>query len=459
MASSVQLCCACASSASYVCFCLLPLLPLCPLCEKKHATLLPGPHLLSGIESIRDQMDRDRWETIHRRIRNCKAAEGCVDCSMEAVHECMHALRQMVPESCLQAVIPLLDELKGVREQLDRDLCRGWDEVCDRLLEEDLSDCSDYARWMLSCLRTPCSLFTWNIAESSNDRMGLSYSLSLPEPVPLGFLDRAETALQGNHAAQPLPPVSQPTTIALTSTDILWLFECCTQVWTRTMLEPHGSALSGCFLLLNLADTQYVGAEGDSYSTAISHACVYRTYGYADRYMRLQAARLYPGTYIFHQTLYVFGGVLSQGDITASAEVLHIPAQSATLLPPMLTARRSFTPCGFQQDIYLCGGFSTTLCEKFNIPAQQYFALSLLLPEPCDTVACWTGEELVIVTRYYLLRWSSTTTSASKHLEWCGLAGSSVFLLSDTLYNAALGQVNAINLTTSKRTRYFPPPS
>lgn len=459
MASGGQHCCACAGPASYFCFCLLPLLPLCQLCEKKHPILLPGSHLLIEIESIRHQIDRDRWVAIHSQIRNCKAAEACVDCSIEAVEECMQALRQLVPASSMQTVIPLLEELDALREQLDRDVCQGWDEVCNGILEEDWSNCGEVARWMLRCQRSPCSLFTWNITESSNDRMGLTYSLGLPEPVPLGFPSLLEDALQGNHTAEPLPHVSQPTTIALTSIDILWLFECCTKVWTRTMLDPHGSVLSGCLLLLNLADNQYLGVEGDSYSTAISHACVYRTHGYSDRFLRFQAARLYPGTYIFQQYIYVFGGVLSQGDITASAEVLQVPAQTSVLLPPMLSARRSFTPCGFQQDIYLCGGFSTTLCEKFNIPAQQYFAISLLLPETCDSVAYWADGEMILVTRHYLLRWSSTTTRANEHLEWCGLAGCSALLLNDTLYSAALGQVNAINLATLKQTRLIPPSS
>lgn len=459
MAEEARQCSTCADPASHWCFCLFPLLPLCQFCMKKHSIRFPGQHLLAEIQSIPLQLHYDHWTTIHSRLRRCKRAEGCVDLSIVAIEECIQRVERQAHGSCLEAMIPALQDLEILREKLGRDLREGWDEVVPSLFAEDWSHCSDYARWMLSRQQDPESLFRWSTADStSNNSMGLTYSLTIPEPFPADF---TEGSLQENHMAEPVPQFSKSTTVALKHADILWLYDCCGQTWTRARLQPHGSVLSGCLLAIDIGSGEYCGAEGDSYYTAISHICVYSTNDFTHRYLRFQVARCFPGVYIAHQTVYLFGGVLPQGDTTAAAEMLSIPAQTASLLPPMSTPRRSFTPCGYQEEIYLCGGINTSLCEKFNMPTQRYFPISLLMPETSDVVACWQGEEMVIVTRHFLMRWSHTRPSSIiKHLEWCGLAGCSAVLpLGETLYFAAFGHANVINLSTAKRTSLSPLPS
>lgn len=455
MAAEGRQCCCCAGTATYLCCCLLPLLPLCGLCAKNHSIRFEGQHLLVEIAYQMETMSRMRWTALHSHLRNCKCADSCVELSVEEVRACITALERRFLPSSLGIAIPMLEELELLADQLTKDLQQGWDQVCPRLFSDNWTDCSEYTLWMLRCTQSK-SLFHWQFDDNRSNAVGLTYSVSIPEALQCDLQGIQTDITQATGSSQ-LSDISV-SSLAVVSTDLLCLFDYGLETWTQVPLEKHDFHPEGCLLLLKSTADSYICTEGDSYNTAISHICIYSTNGFTHRYIQIQAARSFPGVLLDHHLLYLFGGVLVQGEITAAAELFDADLQRSIGLPPMLVPRRSFTPCKYQENIYLCGGFSTTLCEKYHISSQIYALIPLILPEISDNLAYWRDQELVIVTRHLIVNWPLNGDFTEKrHVEWCGLAGCSGLLcIGDMVFNAALGQINAINVPAAKRKRYLP---
>lgn len=454
MATRGRQCGTCSNSASYLCCCVYPLLPLCDFCADKHPTQFPGQHLLAEMTVVPPQLNSSQWGELHEHLKSCKTAESCVDLSIEEIRDCMSAIQhQFLPSSPLVA-IPVLDELSRLIDDLNSDLVQGWSQVCELLFSQDWTGCSEYPRWMLNCTHEPKSLFTWRLGQGNSNAVGLAYQISIPETqVESGKRENC----QGKHPIRSFSERSQ-SSLALMSANSLHFFDCTCETWSQTPIEPHISELEGCLLLINTDFDVYLSVEGDSYNTAISHVCIYTPNGYTQRYIPLLAARAFPGVYINRSSLYLFGGVRVEGDITASNERLDIHFPRFEPMPSMLTARRSFTPCEKGENVYICGGFNTTLCEKYNFPTQQFSQIPLILPEISDILAYWRGDELLIVSSHFTVQWTLCgQLSVNTHAEWSGLAGcSELFWEGETLYNAALGHVNAFCNATSRCKRFSP---
>jgi len=447
-------CGTCSNPASYLCCCLYPLLPLCELCTEKHPVQFPGQHLLAEMHTVPAPFTSSQWVALHRHLTNCKSAEGCVDLSIEEIRECMSAIQHQILPSTPTAAIIVLDELSALIDQLNSDLTQGWTQACELLFTQNWTGCSAYPRWMLNCTHVPKTLFSWRLGERNSNGIGLGYDVSIPE-AEFEVIQR-ETSQED----QPIPPLSQPSqsSLALVSADLLYFFDYTSETWSHSLLKSHGPELEGCLLLINTDSDTYFCTEGTSYNTAISHVCIYTPNGYTMQYIHLQAARAFPGVYLARNSLYLFGGVLTQGEITDSVEHLDSNLFSFQPLLSMLTARRSFTPCENGGNVYLCGGFDTTLCEKYHIPTQKFSQIPLILPEISDILAYWQSDELLIVSRHFIVHWTlSGKFAVKRHVEWSGLAGcSGLFCEGETLYNAALGHINAVCVATSKRKLFVP---
>lgn len=65
----------------------------------------------------------------------------------------------------------------------------------------------------------------------------------------------------------------------------------------------------------------------------------------------------------------------------------------------MISPRYMFTPCVFQDDVYLCGG-ETRLIEVFSLSTQTFHATEfLLLPEESSTVAWVEDGQLTVISK------------------------------------------------------------
>ena len=458
MDSRHQHCGCCTSPASHLCCCVWPPLPLCQVCAQAHPFLLPGLHSLLSMPIDLDQVDPFRWKATQARLTHCQVAQACTELTIQAIDEYISIVEGKASEAARNLTRYRVSELEALRQEIRTKTGEARKEVRRHLLDQTLSHFSQFARWMVQCRHEPVCLFHWKLADEEDTQTDqLTYFLDLPEKL-VQAEDNLECYCTQDEEFAPLSQVPTPE-IALIRFNILYSFHTANATWTRTVLDSHGSGSEGCMLFIEWSDGQYWGIEGSSYYAAISHCCVYGRSGYVRRNIGFQTARFYPGTLLTGHQVYLFGGGVTSGEVTATAEVVDLTGQLSTRIPDMLTARRSFTPCEHLVDIYLCGGMSTSLCEKYDPRRQIYTPLSVVLSEGTDTLACWQGEVLLIITRHSLTVWSPDTTPVShSHDEWVGLSGSSPFLsLHNKLFNAALGQVNVIDLPTFTLRRYAPP--
>ena len=119
----------------------------------------------------------------------------------------------------------------------------------------------------------------------------------------------------------------------------------------------------------------------------------------------MQTARGFSGVLAVAHFAYVFGG---NWPSLASCEKLDLASPVWTSLPDMHHARYAFSPCLYEQLVYLADARQThRIIETFSLTAETFSEVSVRLPETLTgySTAFIADGELTIVTSDYKIAW------------------------------------------------------
>lgn len=104
-----------------------------------------------------------------------------------------------------------------------------------------------------------------------------------------------------------------------------------------------------------------------------------------------------PGVIVWKQQVLVFGSYHGEG---RECEGLSLAASHWRSLPQLHARRYGFTPAIWQKAVYLCGGLCSHTIEVYD--GVSIRLLVLTLPEDSCTMACVSGDLLVVFNDHYL---------------------------------------------------------
>lgn len=132
----------------------------------------------------------------------------------------------------------------------------------------------------------------------------------------------------------------------------------------------------------------------------ISYAYKIRQSGAVRTLNSLRCPRMSHGTIAVCGYCYVFGGQIDAWEATTSVEKIKLERvvnEEWSRVGYMRSARYNFTPCEYQDKVYLAGGM-TELVEVFHPVSERFEGLSLLV-EDTAAVASISQGRLVVLTR------------------------------------------------------------
>ena len=109
-------------------------------------------------------------------------------------------------------------------------------------------------------------------------------------------------------------------------------------------------------------------------------------------------SRLFAGVLKYQSLIYAFGG---QSPASCSCEVLDLEERSWTSLANMQQPRSAFTPCLYEESVYLADSSQThRAIEVFDLTSKEFTALAVELPASLQghSVSFFVGSELVLLT-------------------------------------------------------------
>ena len=107
----------------------------------------------------------------------------------------------------------------------------------------------------------------------------------------------------------------------------------------------------------------------------------------------------------YKKDIYVFGG-LTEKAYLSSSECYSLSLSHWSPLPNMLSPRDGFNPCIHSGLIYIVGGSTSTAAETYHPEKQYYTPLELHLPKADCSIALILNEELYVMQRSAVYRWS-----------------------------------------------------
>lgn len=156
-------------------------------------------------------------------------------------------------------------------------------------------------------------------------------------------------------------------------------------------------------------------------------------------------------------SVYVFGGAIGGSRSAEKLQFQSIATITSTAwqdLQPMINHRSACSPCLNAQQVYLCGGNSTS-CEMFNLSSEIFFLLPITLPE--GNYGCVTfmiGGELLILSENYITRYKMRETPSVFHLPThnsCIWTSMQQQLVGGCIYSAEKGVIRCFDLVTYER--------
>ena len=125
----------------------------------------------------------------------------------------------------------------------------------------------------------------------------------------------------------------------------------------------------------------------------------------------LKQSRVAPGVAAKQKKVYVLGGLSGSSPLN-TCESMDIEEDQWRQVACMRSARCFFNPCWYRDVLYLCGG-TTRHCESFNPLSETFTQLSLTLEEESETTTVLHNDEIVILTKQTIVRYSSRDQKVS----------------------------------------------
>lgn len=231
--------------------------------------------------------------------------------------------------------------------------------------------------------------------------------------------------------------------IAMLSRDKARVYDCAKQIWKSPVSLQAQLQLQAGSSWLWLPDSRLFLLEGETTAAL----CLDLTSGAANSLQPMSVSRNFPGVVLYEKQVLVFGGAAAP-----TAEQYDLNAQAWQNLPNMYSTRSKFNPCLYDTRVYLCGGTSLT-AEFYNITLKRYSALGFSIPEATDASALLVGEDVVIISRNFISKWSldeeKLTVSPRSLLTDCWSSCTPV-RVSNWAYLVVADQLLQVDLTTAQ---------
>jgi hypothetical protein len=130
----------------------------------------------------------------------------------------------------------------------------------------------------------------------------------------------------------------------------------------------------------------------------------------------MNQGRANAGLVYLDRALYIFGGA-GQGDTGHSSAEKYSFDQGAawrSISAQMADSRWQFNPAGYQQIIYIAGGYFSQKVETFHTIHETFRIIPLSLPKSFATIVLVHNNELLVIQETTLTRWRISSDSAQQ---------------------------------------------
>jgi hypothetical protein len=179
--------------------------------------------------------------------------------------------------------------------------------------------------------------------------------------------------------------------------------------WKSVVLEKTGFSCASSLVLY----LPYVVATGTEGPCTGQSALIHINTGEITPLPSMSTARCQHGSLLYQSTVYVFAGSNETDLVTDSTEKLSLqPPTQWTALPPLLSRLAFSSPCRKDTFAYICGGWGTNMCQRFDLNLEVYSLLLFVTPmDGVLTTAFVYNEEIYFCQSGHLGRWSGADTA------------------------------------------------
>lgn len=379
------------AEAKLICCCDFPPVLVCKPCISLHLEKQPiGLHAPLPIQ-IRPNISSPAYITSLRNRYSGKIyASQLLSANLVKIAEAEREIQrvcQWILTSVQEARDAALQQLWEIRENIKAGVKNAIQEVEDHIYEEGYkpeTTLSDLI-WSFSPLRpSPISpLFSFSINPSPILDLLPSLIRLCPTPAPYSHTDNYlpiinSTSIRIFHYETEAiaPPIMLEMPIMIDATSAWLVLEegklfCCGR---------HHPASSAAYVL-DVGSGGVAEVEG------------------------MQSARSQHGVVLYKNDIYVFGGLLEKTYLSSS-EYYSLSLRHWFPIPNMLSPRDGFNPCTHSGLIYIVGGSNSTSAEIYHPEKQCFTPLDLILPKADCSISLFLNEELYILQRSAMYRWT-----------------------------------------------------
>jgi len=433
--------------AIYCCSCRFPPLPLCQAHSDKHKTN-PGFHFLLPLEAIhliRDPEMQDQWEGWFRHLATNYE-------QLKSQGPAFAACREQVEATFLEIVAVATSE----KERLMFSIRRAEEKLAEagmkveEELREHVTDPTYYERasselhkqvWGEDLRLEPLVTFS---AQAHTDSIRTAFQVSLQLRVagmegwsiasPAHFEGQAELEkareeiarlqarvdeLEQRNADTPEQPpiqVQAVSALACVTNESVSFFNFDTRNWKSTVRFRSKIKCDGHSAFWPLNDSEVLVCGGGEPYKVWNSAYLLTISGKVLELPSLNSARFELSVVGVSDNIYALGGRNKEG-VILEVEVLKTIAAEKWEVAGKLQEARLFSGVAVWQDIiYLCGGKDSLSIESFNPATGQSYLSPLTLEEPGYALALILDDQLVVLTRFSVLRVNRASKSTVTRL-------------------------------------------
>ena len=456
MPMSAHLMCAeCPSPfADMACLCTWPGLPLCRQCVPRHLSQRDGVHIplevspaLSTVSEaqVRTAIQRkaqltavkERLNQVYHEIEACRRE---VETNFESEKRKLKAAKAKALAELTELECKLKTELQREIEEASRSLLRtNFRSALSRdLLERGEASLRDY---LSAAISSPVSQFSKAIIpaaprmQEAEDQVPPSLQISETPTIPL---------------------------LPILNCRNLRFFDPSSGSWSCSALSSKELIPKG-FPAVIMTMLGLICCGGGYYQPPSKLAFSVTFAGEITALRDMKTARASQGMICVGKWVYCFGGTGENKVLRECERLAYYPTTTGGTkwerIADMATARRCFSPCYWEEMVYICGGWTTATIEVFNLSTLTFTMLSVSLPEASEAVSVVSNWELIVITQHFFLRYHISThfQAISKHYTWSCFSGNPSILNGNQLFTFSQGQIIEIDLKTANFDRVSPP--
>ena len=431
--------------ANMRCLCTFPLLPLCSRCVQMHLAERDGVHIPVETCSVVLALTKDQVAAANVKKRNVHSFKSRLDSVFREISAAFREIEtnyQIEKQKLKLAKEQRLNRLKELQDALENELKSAIEEASRSLLRKEGNIHNPLTRNILS--HGDLALQDYLSSYSSLNLPGFA-SLKTQNSLP----ETAETEIRPVLRRE---EISELRVIPLVNSTELRFYDVSSGRYSDLIKLSQGLEVSG-YPGVVWANEELICCGGGYYQAPSPHTYGLSIEGQVRSLSDMILSRASHGLISVNGHIYSFGGVHNK--VLSACERLELRTGKKNRpweeLMDMTEPRRCFTPCVYQANVYICGGWTSHTIETFSLLTMNFVSLGVKLMEAGETLTGVVGEELVVVSQHscFRLNLSDYTCTKTTHFTWTGISSSSPSLPhGQSLYTSNQGQIVSVDLTT-----------